>query len=48
VGAKNILTLPPTKSKEFEAKNRSKSVEEAKAESILLLFYSFSIVIKRL
>jgi len=47
-GGKNILTFPPTKRREFEAKNRSKSVEEAKAESMLLLFCSFSTVIKRL
>jgi len=45
-GDKNILALPLTKSTEFEAKNRCKIAEEAKAESVLLLFCSFLIVIK--
>jgi len=40
-GGKNILALPPTKSREFETKNRCKSAEEAKAESMYYCYFVF-------
>jgi len=36
-GDKTIFALPPTKTAEFEVKNRSKSAEEAKALHLLLV-----------
>jgi len=47
--ARNILAPPPTKTKEFEVKNRCKNAEETKAEHLLqLLLLFFSMVTKRI
>jgi len=39
-GARNILAPTPTKTTEFEVKNRCKSAEEAKTKQLLQMFGS--------
>jgi len=39
-GNKNIFAPPPTKTAEFEVKNRRKGVEKAKAEHYAVCYFS--------